>query len=151
MFAAHNDGFFRACVHAEAAVNAPHHVDIEPIWKLFDFGIWMFARFNVDALGRTDRRAHVTGNAFKAAIVTNSENVGSAETFRVRTGLFGVIDGRGIPLEQTREKPPEGDRKCSKRGPNGKIFATRSVTDIDSWHVYGVTAFDRRHRATSTC
>src|SRR5262245_59279993 len=43
VFAAHDDGFFRASVHAESTIDAAHHVDIEALWKLFDLRIRVFS------------------------------------------------------------------------------------------------------------
>src|SRR3989442_5812401 len=71
VLAAHDDGFFRARVDAEPAVDAAHHVDIKALRELLDFRIRMLAGFNVNALGRTDRGAHVTGYALQASIIAN--------------------------------------------------------------------------------
>src|ERR1700752_3479188 len=64
---AHDDGFFRACVDAEPAVNAAHHVDVETARELFNFRVRMLTRFDVDAFGGTDGRTHVASDSFEAA------------------------------------------------------------------------------------
>src|SRR5215475_7726793 len=146
MFAAHDDGFFRASIHAKSTVNAAHHIDVEPNRKFFDFGIRVFARFDVDALCRTDRRAHVTRNALQASVIPDSQNVCTAKSFRIRTGLLGIVDGWGVTSEQTPEQVPYSDGKSSKRGPDGCAFPTGSLTDIDDRHVHSVAALHRSHR-----
>src|SRR5262249_17198043 len=45
MFAAEDDCFFRTRIHAEAAVDAAHHIDIEPERKFFDLRIGMLTGF----------------------------------------------------------------------------------------------------------
>src|SRR5262245_12675250 len=103
VFAAHDDRFLRTGVHTESAVDASHHVDVETEGVFFDLRVWMFARFDVDALRRADRRAHVTRDALQASVTPNRQDVGASKPFRVRATLFRVVDGWSVALEQTHE------------------------------------------------
>ena len=146
---AHDDGFFRAGVDAKPAVNASHHVDIETSGELFDFGVWMLARLDINALGRTDRRAHVTRHAFQASIVAHRQNVRAAKTLGVRARLLWIINGWRVAFEQTGKEAPQGYPKGFKCGPHRRVFLPSSFADMDDGDIHGVAAFNRRHRTTS--
>src|ERR1051326_4593105 len=71
MLAAHDDRFLWACIHAKTTVDAAHHVDIKPGREFLDLRVGMLAGFDVNAFRRADRRAHVAGDAFQAAVVSD--------------------------------------------------------------------------------
>src|SRR5262249_23244574 len=149
MLAAHDDGFFRTSIHTESTVNAAHHIDVEPEREFFDFGIRVLARFDVDTLGGTDRRAHVTRHAFQASVIPDRQNVCAAKPFRIWTGLLWIIDCWCVAFEQTREEVTDSNGKSSKRGPNGCVLPAGSLTDIDDRHIDCVATLHRSHRRTS--
>src|SRR2546428_4840569 len=126
MFAAHDDRFFRTGVHTESAIDAAHHIDVEPKWKFFDLGIRMFAGFNIDALRGADRRAHVTRDTFQTSVASDGKNMCATKPFRIWTALLGIVDGGGVSFEQAGEQPPESDAKSTKCGPNRRVFETGS-------------------------
>src|SRR5262249_49110879 len=128
---------------------AAHHVDIEALRELFDFGVRMLAGFDVDAFGRANRRAHVARDAFETAVVSDGQNVGSAESLGVVPLLFGVTDGRNVSFEETQKQPAQRDAKRLERRPHGGVFTPGSFADIDYGDIDGVAASNRRHRATS--
>src|SRR5262249_30346848 len=103
MLAAHDDGFFRACIHAESAVNTTHHVDVEPSREFLDLRVRMLAGFNVNALRRANRCAHIASDAFQAAVVADRQNVSSAEAFGIWPRLLRIINRWDVAFKQTRE------------------------------------------------
>src|SRR5215468_6555556 len=114
MLPAHDDRLLRTCIHAKTAIDASHHVDIEPFWKLLDLRIRVFARLDIDTFRRTDGRAHVAGDAFQTSVAPNGENMCASEAFGIRPGLFGIINRRRIAFEQTLEQMSQRYRKGAK-------------------------------------
>src|ERR1041385_2502295 len=151
MLTAHDDGFFGTSVNAEAAVDATHHVDIKARRKLFNFGIGMLACLNINTFGRTDRRTHITRDAFQAAVVAYGENMRSAKSFRIRAGLFRIINRRDVALEQAGEQPPQRHGKGSKGRPNRGVFPPGSFADVNRRDIDRVTALYGTQRSTSSC
>src|SRR5436853_7150733 len=150
MYPAHDDGYFGTRVNAKATVNTAHHIDIEAGRKFLDLGVRVLTRFDVDALGGADGRAHITGNTFQAAIVAHGQNMCAAESLRIGPRLFGIVDGWTVALEETGEQPPKCDAKSSKGRPYAGVFPAGSFADVDDWNVDGITILDRRHRSTSS-
>src|SRR5262249_50656614 len=118
VLAAQDNRFFGTCIDTEPAIDTPHHVDVESGGKFLDLRIWMFARFDIDAFCRTNRRAHVARNAFETSITSNRQDVRSAKTFGIRTSLFRIVDGWRVAFEETREQMPQCDCESPERGPH---------------------------------
>src|SRR5437899_12005036 len=131
VFAAHDDRFFRAGVDAKAAIDTAHHIDVEPCWIFLDLRIRVLACFDIDALGGTNRRAHVARNAFKTAIIAHSQNMRATKSFGIWPRFFGVVDRWYITLKKTGEQPAEGDCKGAKRRPDGGVLPPRPLAGVD--------------------
>src|SRR5262249_21184389 len=149
MLSAEDDRFFGTGVHTESAIYAAHHIDVEPGGIFFHFGVWMFPRFDIDALRRADRRTHVTRDTFQASVVSNGKDMRTTETFRIRAALFGIVDRWGVAFKETGKQPPERDRECAERAPHRCMFLARSFADIDHRNVHRIATFNRSHRSTS--
>src|SRR5439155_26402610 len=125
-----------AGIHAEAAHDAPQHVDLELHRVLLDPLVRLLARHDVDTIGMTDRRAHVTCDAFGRAVGTLREHVHAAEALAVVSLLLGVADRRRELSAQVRDHVLERDAEPFQRRGHG---AARLL----GHHAHAALAVDR--------
>src|SRR5205823_11417618 len=90
--AAHDDGFFGTGIDAEAAEDAAQHIDLEARRRLFNQRVGDLLRLDVDAIRRAGRRAHVAGDAARAAVFARRQDVRAAIAVRVGAALLRVAD-----------------------------------------------------------
>src|SRR5207253_6474870 len=88
----HPDRVLRAGLDAEAADDAAQLVDLEADRILLDRLIFVLAGLDVDALRGAGGRAHVAGDAARAAVGTRGQAVHAAVARRIRLALFGIVD-----------------------------------------------------------
>jgi hypothetical protein len=80
-------GFF-----AHAAVDAPHHVDVEESGSLFSIIPGCFHGNDLNAVGRTSRRAHEASHAFLTTQLVSLETMLSTVTRVWSPLLIGIMN-----------------------------------------------------------
>src|SRR2546426_9946304 len=90
-------------LHAVAADHALPEIDVEASGYLFDPGVRVLVRDDVDAVRGTDGLAHHAGHAARRAVLAPHEAMGGAQARRLRPPLLRVLDGD----RAAHSRPPE--------------------------------------------
>jgi hypothetical protein len=135
----HRAGFF-----AHAAVNAAKLIDLELRRVLFAVVPGRFRRLDVDALGRTDRRAHHARHALHAARFVAVQTVHAAEVAGVLAAVFELevlaADFRILHHAACPALPPRSEQVTQRRAKT--LDDVREVHGLRRIHRLGIEIDD---------
>src|SRR5215510_4680519 len=93
----HSDRITGTRLDTKTAIDAAQSVDLVANRVFFNRIVRIFARLDINALGRTGSRAQKTSRALNRAVIFQGEAMPPAEGIRIRRSFIGILDGnRGL-------------------------------------------------------
>src|SRR5262249_11107632 len=128
----HPDCILRTNLHAIPAIDADAEIDVEPDRVLLDVGVGMLARYDGDALGRTDGLAQHAPYAAWSVILALGEAVPAAESRHERPPLLGKLNGRrGRKVLQVAEQVGRVEKEIAEEVGKRDLEATENLRHVE--------------------